>query len=218
MVDLLRYSLVQRTKLSIPKQVAQPIIAYDFHKECQSVDELEQIKYNHERLMIEALLIRERILFSRNDPRIPNVSAVKLLLAYGKRWIDVDDLDEDRGDTALHIISRSTSSNSQDLLTIIEMLLNAGAHIDFINYYGRTPLDEAVNSDVQMLLQSKQTPPRLKCLCARLIRNYQMFNNYFWPEHGSYEVNQSWRYPNLSPKSIFHHFYHIPQKVIDAHQ
>ncbi|CAF4140780.1 unnamed protein product, partial [Rotaria sp. Silwood1] len=76
---------------------------------------------------------------------IPNVSAVKLLLAYGKRWIDVDDLDEHRGDTALHIISRSTSSNSQDLLTIIEMLLNAGTHIDFINYYGRTPLDEAVN-------------------------------------------------------------------------
>ncbi|CAF1285567.1 unnamed protein product, partial [Rotaria sp. Silwood1] len=116
---------------------------------------------------------------------IPNLSAVKLHFIYGKRWIDVDTMDEDRGDTALHITSRITSSNNNQVLTIIEMLLNAGAHIDFINYYGRTPLYEAVITDIRILLQSKQTPPQLKYVCAPLIRDCQMFNNYFWSEHVS---------------------------------
>ncbi|CAF1334336.1 unnamed protein product [Rotaria sordida] len=67
MRTLLKQSLIKRVLLNIPKEVAQPISAYEFQQECQSIDEFDQIQYNVDRLYLEALLIRERILLPEKE-------------------------------------------------------------------------------------------------------------------------------------------------------
>jgi hypothetical protein len=58
---------MKRLSLNMPKEIAEPIAAYDFQRECQSIDELDQIQHNVDRLHLEALLIRERILLPEKD-------------------------------------------------------------------------------------------------------------------------------------------------------
>ena len=58
------------TLFHVPKTVVQPIAAYDFQKECQTIDELDQIQHDNDRLCVEALLICERILFIRKEERL----------------------------------------------------------------------------------------------------------------------------------------------------
>lgn len=84
----------------------------------------------------------------------------------GDRWIDIDAVDASNGDTALHLISRSTKS---DALPIVELLINAQAHLDCLNKHNRTPIDEAKILEIKVFLQKQQTPALLKCLCARYI-------------------------------------------------
>ena len=67
------------------------------------------------------------------------------------------------GNTALHIASHDGS------LAVVQFLLNFNAHIDSMNMYQQTPLDVAQTVDMRTLFKSKQTPSKLKCLCARLI-------------------------------------------------
>ncbi|CAF4469055.1 unnamed protein product [Rotaria sp. Silwood2] len=66
-IQILRHSFIKRTQLNISKIIAEPIAVYDFQKECQSIDEFDQIQHNADRLYIEALLIQERILLLRKD-------------------------------------------------------------------------------------------------------------------------------------------------------
>ncbi|CAF0907760.1 unnamed protein product [Rotaria sordida] len=116
------------------------------------------------------------------DILFPNLDSTQLLLEYGKRWIDVDAKDQDRGDTALHIVSRNFRKNVQGTATnIIELLLDAGTHIDYVNNYGKTPLDQSSGIGIRTLLRSKQTPSRLKCLCAHLINIHQIPYDHIWP-------------------------------------
>ncbi|CAF4077551.1 unnamed protein product [Rotaria sp. Silwood2] len=70
MVHLLRLALDKRALLNIPKIVSEPIIAYNFQLECQSVDELEQIQHDNDRLYIEALLIHERIFLATMNEKL----------------------------------------------------------------------------------------------------------------------------------------------------
>ncbi|CAF3506636.1 unnamed protein product [Rotaria sp. Silwood1] len=237
MVRLLRKSLEQRVLFNVQKTVSQPIAAYDFQKECETIDELDQIQYDNDRLCIEALLICERILLvleqttaSNEDRRsiiiwirklcqkqytttegqnllhmsvnpqtcyginyrptdiiqvlpFPNLDSTQLLLAYGQQWIDVNARDQNRSDTALHIVSRNFDQNiKENVMKIIEILLNANAHIDYVNYHGKTPFDEVVDTDIRFLLQSKHKLPRLKCLCARLITIHQITYDHVWPK------------------------------------
>ncbi|CAF2743786.1 unnamed protein product [Rotaria sp. Silwood2] len=67
MYNLLEQSLIKRLLLNIPKAVAPPIAAYEFQRECQSIDELESIQHDADRLILEALLIRERLLLPEKD-------------------------------------------------------------------------------------------------------------------------------------------------------
>ncbi|CAF2704452.1 unnamed protein product [Rotaria sp. Silwood2] len=337
MLNILRQSIQSRLLFNIPKNVAEPIAAYDFYKECQSIDELNQIEHDNNRLYIEALLIRERILKPRKslslftplldrvillvekkefdrglhlafhtfhlyqqmrldtnlhrfvwifcriltanvpfpvdhflkacnlifepsqqkpgdanlnnalflviiaskvlkqttlsntdrrsivewirqlccqrrttprgqtllhlsvDPQtnhnityrqvdirpiivFPNLAATKLLLTYGKQWVDVNATDAILDDTALHLVSRSSKQDTNaDSLTIIKVLLNEGAHVDCMNENGQTPLAVAKQSQIQNLLQSKQSPPRLKCLCTRLVVDQKLDYERLWP-------------------------------------
>ncbi|CAF3494370.1 unnamed protein product [Rotaria sp. Silwood1] len=113
----------------------------------------------------------------------PNLDSTQLLLAYGQQWIDVNARDQNRSDTALHIVSRNFDQNiKENVMKIIEILLNANAHIDYVNYHGKTPFDEVVDTDIRFLLQSKHKLPRLKCLCARLITIHQITYDHVWPK------------------------------------
>ncbi|CAF1114056.1 unnamed protein product [Rotaria sordida] len=69
-IQILQHSFIKRTQLNITKIVAEPITVYDFQQECQSIDELDRIQHNKDRLYIEALLIQERILLPRKDERL----------------------------------------------------------------------------------------------------------------------------------------------------
>ncbi|CAF3729597.1 unnamed protein product [Rotaria sp. Silwood1] len=69
-IQILQHSFIKRSQLNITKVVAEPITVYDFKQECQSIDELDQIKHNEDRLYIEALLIQERVFLSRKDEKL----------------------------------------------------------------------------------------------------------------------------------------------------
>ncbi|CAF1384452.1 unnamed protein product [Rotaria sordida] len=158
-----------------------PMIAYEYHHECQTCEELDAIKDDHDRMWIETALIRERILLPRNDNTLmrplldrgdilvsqgefPNVPALQLLLTCGHRWLNIDAVELIDGCTALHLACIQSTE-----LAIIKCLVNAGAHIDCVNYYGVTPKDCSDNKTTRAFLDSKTFPHRLKCLCARLI-------------------------------------------------
>jgi hypothetical protein len=108
----------------------------------------------------------------------PNLATTELLLTYGNRWINVDAIDISNGNTALHIVSQSTKT---DALLIVELLINAGAHVDCLNKHNKTPLDYAKTTEIKSVLQKQQTPPLLKCLCARQIVAQQLNYQLIWP-------------------------------------
>ena len=111
------------------------------------------------------------------------MGSTQLLLTCGQQWIDVDARDQIHSETALHIVSHNFRQNvKENVIKILEILLDVGAHIDYVDYRGKTPLDEATDTDVRTLLRSKQKLPRLKCLCARLINTQQITYDHVWPK------------------------------------
>ncbi|CAF2521279.1 unnamed protein product [Rotaria sp. Silwood2] len=70
MVGLLQLSPHTRVLLERPNIVSPPITAYDNQQECQSLNELDRIQDNEDRLYVEALLIRERILLPKKSERL----------------------------------------------------------------------------------------------------------------------------------------------------
>ncbi|CAF3922084.1 unnamed protein product [Rotaria sp. Silwood2] len=112
----------------------------------------------------------------------PNLATTRLLVCFGKRWIDLDAVDLVNNDTALHKILQSWApGNNKDTKAIVELLINAGAHIDCANARGHRPVDVATVDEIRALLQSKQRLPRLKCLCARVITDQQIVYDNLWP-------------------------------------
>ncbi|CAF0885089.1 unnamed protein product [Rotaria sordida] len=68
--------------------------------------------------------------------------------------------------TPLHIIASSKSAYNK---CVLNLLCDAGAHLDCVNAFGETPIDLATISDIKQLLKSRMKIS-LKCLCAQLIR------------------------------------------------
>ncbi|CAM4761520.1 unnamed protein product [Rotaria magnacalcarata] len=68
--------------------------------------------------------------------------------------------------TPLHVIASSKSANDEPLLNL---LCDAGAHLDFANVLGETPADLSVIPEIKQLLK-RRFKLNLKCMCARLIR------------------------------------------------
>ena len=100
----------------------------------------------------------------------PCIKTVHLLLFCG---VDVDAMDSSRN-TALHILVRN--SETDDTIAVIDLLSNnAGAHLDFANYEGNSPMeyhDELSLNTRKMVkrLQGKMGVRSLKCHCARRIK------------------------------------------------
>ncbi len=101
--------------------------------------------------------------------RFPNESGLQLILACGSRWLDIDAIESTHGNTPLHIICGNTRDRK-----IIELLLNAGCHMDCVNKDGYTPVDYIEDKETRALLIPKSIPSNLKCLCARIIANKQL--------------------------------------------
>ncbi|CAF3523352.1 unnamed protein product [Rotaria sp. Silwood1] len=116
-----------------------------------------------------------------NDNRImalckyPCHKTIGLLLQYGA---NVDAIDSERN-TPLHLIAQR-KHDIENVLFIINLLCDSGgAHPDCVNDQGRTPLEAASNIHVKEHLRKKIGVGRLKCLCARFIRQRKIvFQNY----------------------------------------
>jgi len=68
-------------------------------------------------------------------------------------------------------------------LSIIELLIRTGAHIDCLNRFNKTPLDYAQTMEIKSLLQKYQIPSSLKCLCARFIVEKKINYEFLWPSN-----------------------------------
>ena len=70
MLSILKMAIKRRVRLNLPKVSLEPIAIYDYQRECQTVDELDSIKDDPDRICTETLLIRERIVLSRPERSI----------------------------------------------------------------------------------------------------------------------------------------------------
>ncbi|CAF1272149.1 unnamed protein product [Rotaria sp. Silwood1] len=77
------------TSSQTPKVCIKPNVAYEYHQECQTVEELEAIKHDHDRMWIETALVRERLLLSRNDHNL-----MKPLLDHGDVLVSKGEFDK----------------------------------------------------------------------------------------------------------------------------
>ena len=80
-----------------------------------------------------------------------------------------------KGSTPLHIAA--TFNPSEDkicLLTeVLQVLVDGGAHHDFVNFYGKTPNDMAKTDEVHLIL-SESRNLELQCISARAVRKYRI--------------------------------------------
>ena len=83
MLSILKMATERRVRLNIPKVSIEAIAVYDYQRECQTLDELDSIKDDRDRIYIETLLIRERIALSRPEKYI-----VESLQLYGDSLVE----------------------------------------------------------------------------------------------------------------------------------
>ena len=83
MLEIMRIIVRWHERSNIAKTCLMPIAVYDYQQECQTMDELDSIKDDQDRVFHEILLFRERIALSRND-----ISIVKPLHYYGERLVE----------------------------------------------------------------------------------------------------------------------------------
>ena len=105
-----------------------------------------------------------------NTDIFPSADSVKWLLKAG---FNVHAIDKD-GNTPLH---RAASLEPLDdlihLLTeIMKALLDGGAHHDFVNHYGKTPMDMAKTDEARMILSEEKSKLELKCISARAVKKF----------------------------------------------
>ena len=98
-------------------------------------------------------------------------AAVKLLVNAGFNVNAVNN----NGDTALHFIAATLGpwedEHIQFITEILQLLFNGGAHHDFVNYDGKTPMDMAESDEVRMIL-SERRKLELKCISARAVKKF----------------------------------------------
>ena len=100
----------------------------------------------------------------------PSADTVKLLLNAG---FNVNATDWD-GNTPLH---RAASLEPGDDLIhqvpeIMKALFYGGAHHDFVNNDGKTPMDMAKTDEARMILSEEKSKLELKCISARAVKKF----------------------------------------------
>ena len=80
-----------------------------------------------------------------------------------------------KGSTPLHIAA--TFKPSEDkiclLAEVLQVLVDGGAHHDFVNFYGKTPNDMAKTDEAHLIL-SESRNLELQCISARAVRKYRI--------------------------------------------
>ena len=97
--------------------------------------------------------------------------ATKLLLNAG---FDVNSTDSN-GNTALHRIARTspdcyTNRIHVHITDMLQVLIDEGAHHDFVNNDGRTPMDMAKTDEARMILTEQKQKLELQCIAARAVK------------------------------------------------
>ena len=100
-----------------------------------------------------------------------NIGEVKLLLNAG---FNVNAINN-RGDTSLHL-AVNFSSLRRDVnfhlkIDMLKLLIDEGAHHDFVNDDGKTPMDMAKTDEARMIL-SERRKLEIKCICARAVKKF----------------------------------------------
>ena len=95
---------------------------------------------------------------------------VRLLLECG---VDVNSMNTN-GDTPLHALVRNPTTSN--VLKILELLFDAGAHLDYANQQRQTPLQlvPAYRYKIVEQLKKRMHVAQLKCLCAQMIRRKEI--------------------------------------------
>ena len=80
------------------------------------------------------------------------------------------------GYTPLHraVTLKPSDDKIQILSDILEALLNGGAHHDFANNEGKTPMDLAVTTKACSRLQFEKRKLELKCISARAVKKFRL--------------------------------------------
>ena len=80
-----------------------------------------------------------------------------------------------KGSTPLHIAATFKPSKDKIcLLTeVLQVLVDGGAHHDFVNFYGKTPNDMAKTDEAHLIL-SESRNLELQCISARAVRKYRI--------------------------------------------
>ena len=101
---------------------------------------------------------------------VPSADTVKLLLNAGFN-VNATDCD---GDTPLHSAAYSLEPGD-DLIhqvpEIMKALFDGGAHHDFVNNDGKTPMDMAKTDEARMIL-SERRKLELECISARAVKKF----------------------------------------------
>ena len=108
--------------------------------------------------------------------RFPNKSALRLLLACGSRWLDLDAVEHSGGNTPLHLLCMNSTNRE-----VLELLLKSGCHTDCVNKDGRTPFDYIEDPELKTLDPLRKNPSKLKCLCAHFIAKEHLNMNELGP-------------------------------------
>jgi Fem-1 family protein b len=110
--------------------------------------------------------------FHVNDVvKFPNAQLAAILVNCGA---DVNALDQ-RGNTPLHIIVRYSDpiNDFDNLLKVLLVLINSGAHMDISNNERRTPIMCTTTGVAEVILR-QHNQLSLKCLAARAVRNHDI--------------------------------------------
>ena len=102
---------------------------------------------------------------------VPSADTVKLLLNAGFN-VNATDCD---GDTPLH--TAASLEPGDDLIHQVPEIMNAlfygGAHHDFVNNDGKTPMDMAKTDEARMILSAAERRKlELKCISARAVKKF----------------------------------------------
>ncbi len=128
----------------------------------------------------EKTTLKKRNLYQNNTNNFlfsyPCWMTTHLLLNCGA-YVDIFDINRN---TPLHRLVQN--SLSIDIIMIINILCNFGAHLDYVNNQGQIPLELIGISQNEIIryLKEKMGVRRLKCICARLIQKESLqYQNLF---------------------------------------